>query len=52
LTDFDCAGIHIAEKVISYVIGEERIEFEEDTLLLDTISIFLKKSGDICHQPP
>jgi hypothetical protein len=30
LTDFDCAGIHIAEKVISDVIGEERIELIRD----------------------
>ena len=29
MTDFDCAGIHIAEKVISDVIGEERIDYEE-----------------------
>ncbi|MGC1930599.1 MAG: hypothetical protein WA667_16645 [Candidatus Nitrosopolaris sp.] len=36
LTDFDCAGIHIAEKVISDVIGEERNEYwknnQEDTV--------------------
>jgi hypothetical protein len=34
LTDFDCAGIHIAEKVISDVIGEEytEFEFEEDKI--------------------
>src|SRR5215469_2964580 len=30
LTDFDCAGIHIAEKVISDVIGEERVELIRD----------------------
>jgi 5S rRNA maturation endonuclease (ribonuclease M5) len=30
LTDFDCAGIHIAEKVISDVVGEERIELIRD----------------------
>src|SRR5215469_9424818 len=30
LTDFDCAGIHIAEKVISDVIGEEHIELVRD----------------------
>jgi hypothetical protein len=28
LTDFDCAGIHIAEKVISEVIGEERFIYD------------------------
>ena len=30
LTDFDCSGIHIAEKVISEVIGEEYIELIRD----------------------
>ncbi len=29
LTDFDCAGIHIAEKVISDVLGEELFIYDE-----------------------
>jgi hypothetical protein len=29
LADFDCAGIHIAEKVISDLVGEECIVYEE-----------------------
>ena len=29
ITDFDCAGIHIAEKVISDVVGEQRFVYDE-----------------------